>query len=42
MGFIKSILGTLYFGYYGTIAYVTNYEKHIMWRHKCQEVWNAC
>ena len=37
MGFLG---GTMYFIYYGSLGYFTNYEKHLLWRAMCSKQWN--
>ena len=38
MGFLG---GTMYFIYYGSLGYFTNYEKHLLWRDLCFKAWNT-
>ena len=32
--------GIIYFFYYGSLGYFTNYEKHLLWRDLCSKQWN--
>jgi hypothetical protein len=32
--------GIIYFLYYGSLGYFTNYEKHLLWRDLCSKQWN--
>ena len=32
--------GIIYFLYYGSLAYFTNYEKHLLWRAMCSKQWS--
>lgn len=36
----NNIRGTIYFFYYGTIGYITDYEKHLLWRKECNKQWS--